>query len=131
MAKLVDRIRMTHGEYRANIAGLNIFFGAVLGFVLAGTEALDALPFAWLLAMTAGAVISILYINSSERRVVYALLALFLIFTMDRWAEPVLPDGFELPSKLQPTLAVWALLTMFVEFLPREKDSRRRAVEDE
>ena len=119
MAKLIDAIRMTQGEYRANLSGLNIFFGAVLGFVLAGTESLDPIPFAALLAMTAGVVISILYITASDKRIVYAALTLILIAGMERWTEPVLPDGAGLPPKLQPTLAIWALMTMFVEFLPR------------
>jgi hypothetical protein len=131
LAKLIDRVRMTHGEYRANLTGLNIFFGAVLGFVLAGTEALDPLPFALLLTMAAGAVISILYITSSERRVMYSIMTLFVIAFMDRWADPLLPMGFDLPAKLQPTLAVWALLTMFVEFMPRERNSGQPAEEEE
>ena len=121
MAKLVDRMRMSHGEYRANITGLNIFFGAVLGFVLAGTETLEPLPFALLLAMTAGVVISILYITASDKRLSYAIMTLVLIALMSQWADPLLPKDADLPSKLQPTLAIWALMTIFVEFMPRER----------
>jgi uncharacterized cupin superfamily protein len=34
--------RMTPGEYRANVDGLNLFFGAVLGVVMATTDRLGA-----------------------------------------------------------------------------------------
>ena len=124
MTKLVDRVRMTDAEYRANLNGLNIFFGAILGFVLAGTETLAPLPFSALLTMTAGVVISILYISSSERRIAYAVMTMILIAAMHRWMLPLLPQGSQLPQNLQPTLAVWALMTIFVEFLPRQRNSQ-------
>jgi hypothetical protein len=114
-------MRMTQREYRANIDRLNIFFGAVLGFVLAGSERLTSLGFATLLAATAGIVVSILYITASKHRLAYSVLALALVFSMGGWLEDVLPGADSLPPKLQPCLAVWALLTIMVEFLPREK----------
>jgi hypothetical protein len=114
-------MRMTEREYRANIDGLNIFFGAVLGFVLAGSETLDNVWFAALLAMTSGIVISILYITASEQRLTYSALTLVLIATMGTVLEDALPGANSLPPKLQPCLLVWALMTISVEFLPREK----------
>lgn len=33
--------RLTTGEYQANLSGLNMFFGAVLGIALTGTEILN------------------------------------------------------------------------------------------
>ncbi len=118
---LTGRMRMTEREYRANIDGLNIFFGAVLGFVLAGSETLDNVWFAALLAMTSGIVISILYITASEQRLTYSALTLVLIATMGTVLEDALPGANSLPPKLQPCLLVWALMTISVEFLPREK----------
>jgi hypothetical protein len=118
--RLVAKMRMTEREYRANIDGLNIFFGAVLGFVLAGSETLDNIWFGVLLAVTAGIVISILYITASAHRLVYSVLALILIVSMSSWLEDFLPGTTSIPPKLQPCLLVWALLTMSVEFLPRE-----------
>ena len=115
--------RMTHAEYRANLDGLNIFFGAVLGFVLAGTENLDQASFAVLLAGTAGIVISILYVTSSRRRATYLVLGAALIATMPRWLEGGVFGIPVLPANLQPTLMVWLLLTCLVEFLPRERSS--------
>jgi hypothetical protein len=114
-------MRMTEREYRANIDGLNIFFGAVLGFVLAGSETLDQVSFGILLAITAGIVVSILYITASQHRIQYSLLALGLVLSMHRTLETLLPGTFSLPSKLQPCLLVWALMTISVEFLPRER----------
>jgi hypothetical protein len=115
------KLRMTAREYRANIDGLNIFFGAVLGFVLAGSEKLDNFWFGVLLAVTSGIVVSILYITASKQRLAYSILALALIGSMGSWLEDFLPGDPSIPAKLQPCLLVWALLTISVEFLPREK----------
>ncbi|MGA9581505.1 MAG: hypothetical protein WBR13_06015 [Allosphingosinicella sp.] len=119
--RLSAKMRMTEREYRANIDGLNIFFGAVLGFVLAGSETLDNLWFGFLLAATAGIVVSILYITASEHRLGYSALALALVSSMGLWLEDILPGAASIPAKLQPCLLVWALLTIGVEFLPRDK----------
>ena len=119
--RLAAKMRMTEREYRANIDGLNIFFGAVLGFVLAGSETLDDFGFGVLLAGTAGIVVSILYITSSEHRLGYSVLTLALIASMGTWLEQLVPGSQSIPAKLQPCLLVWALMTMSVEFLPREK----------
>jgi hypothetical protein len=118
---LTAKMRMTEREYRANIDGLNIFFGAVLGFVLAGSERLDNFWFGVLLALTAGIVVSILYITASKQRLAYSVLSLVLIGSMSSWLEDTLPGTLSIPAKLQPCLLVWALLTISVEFLPREK----------
>ena len=130
LRKIAAGVRMTQREYRANIDGLNIFFGAVLGFVLAGSEALTSIWFGFLLGATAGIVISILYIPASNKRVTYSILALILIASMDRWLEPILPGLASIPPKLQPSLAVWALTTIFVEFLPRETDEGKAVTAD-
>lgn len=47
---------MSTGEYQANHNGLNMFFGAVRGFVLAGSERLDSWQFGVLLTSLAGVV---------------------------------------------------------------------------
>jgi hypothetical protein len=119
--RLTAKMRMTEREYRANIDGLNIFFGAVLGFVLAGSESLDNFWFGVLLAGTAGIVVSILYITASEHRIAYSGMALALTASMGSWLEDLLPGTNSIPPKLQPCLLVWALLTMSVEFLPRDE----------
>lgn len=116
--------RMTHGEYRANLNGLNIFFGAVLGFVMAGTETLRPADYAVTLTICAGVVISILYVSSSPYRIAYALLTAAMIAGLPYLLDPVLHDGAQVPRNLQPTLAVWLGLTLFVELIPREKPAR-------
>ena len=128
--KIIESLRMSRREYRANIEGLNIFFGAVLGFVLAGSEALGDAWFAFLLVATAAVVITILYITASARRLSYAVLAVVLIASMERWLEPWLPDAASIPPKLQPTLLVWALMTIFVEFMPREIEPKKIELTD-
>jgi hypothetical protein len=114
--------RMTHAEYRANLSGLNIFFGAVLGFVLAGMESLKPFQFGLLLTMVSGIVIGILYVSSSRHRLAYTAVTALLILELPRWLHFVVQSGEQIPQNLQPTLAVWLGMTAFVEFLPREPD---------
>ena len=112
----------TDSEIGANHAGMNTFFGAVLGFVMAGTERLDSIEFAYVLFMVAGTVISILYVSASRQKIVYSILTIALILMLPRVIDPVLEPGEFLPDKLQPTLLVWTLLSILVEFMPRRAD---------
>jgi hypothetical protein len=113
--------RMMHGEYRATLNGLNIFFGAVLGVVMAGTESLKSWDFAFVLLLTAATIVAILNISTSSRRAVYAVVAAVAIFFLPWLMERLLSAGAALPDKLQPTLAVWTAMTVAIEFAPREQ----------
>jgi hypothetical protein len=112
---------MIHGEYRATMNGLNIFFGAVLGVVMAGTESLKSWDFAFVLLLTAATIVAILNISTSTRRIAYALVAAAAIFFLPWLMEKLLSAGAALPDKLQPVLAVWAAMTVAIEFAPREQ----------
>jgi hypothetical protein len=112
----------TESEYRANLTGLNTFFGAVLGFVMAGTERLDAAEFAYVLFIVSGVVISILYVHASSQKIAYSVLTFVLIAALPYFVSSVLDRGEALPDKLQPTLLVWALLSVVVEYFPRRPD---------
>ncbi len=114
----------TESEVAANHAGMNMFFGAVLGFVMAGTERLESIEFAYVLFMVSGTVISILYVSASHQKFVYALLSIALILLLPRVVDPMLEAGESLPDKLQPTLLVWTAMAMLVEFLPRRPDEQ-------
>lgn len=113
--------RMTHGEYRANLNGLGIFFGAVLGFVMAGTEALAPRDFTLMLFVVAAIVITILYVSNSPYRLAYGALGALMIATLPQMLGRILSDGAPIPPHLQPTLGVWLAITVAVEFLPRDK----------
>jgi len=113
-------LRVTEHEYRANIAGLNIVFGAVLGFVLARAEGLAPLDFAAVLVVSSAAVIAILYLASSPYILFHAVLVALAIAAVPL----ILADIFvatPLPQ-LMPTLIVWALMVLAVELLPRQAD---------
>jgi hypothetical protein len=112
----------TESEYRANLTGLNTFFGAVLGFVMAGTERLDAAEFAYVLFIVSGAVISILYVHASSHKIAYSILTFVLIAALPYFVSSVLHQDEAVPDKLQPTLFVWALLSVIVEYFPRRPD---------
>ena len=111
---------MTEREYRANLTGINIFFGAVLGFVLAGIEKLSSLQFGLVLVLLAGNVISILFISESRHRVVYSAYAIALSFITPGVIDLVLRTTDAIPSKVIPTLVAWTLMTMLVEFWSRD-----------
>lgn len=122
MRRLSEFFLVSESEYRANLAGLNTFFGAVLGFVLAGIDRLDTMAFAIVLLLVSGIVVTILYISASRWRLVHAATALAFILLLPRVVAPILDPGVALPDKLQPTLGVWALMTILVEFYPRLRE---------
>ncbi|MGX5732125.1 hypothetical protein ACWKWK_16530 [Pseudoxanthomonas beigongshangi] len=114
--------KMSSGEYQANLNGLNMFFGAVLGLVLTGTEKLDAWQFGVLLFCLAGNVITILFISSSRNRVSYAVFALVNALLFPKVMGFLLRGPDLVPDKIQPTLLVWTVMTIVVEFWARQKE---------
>ncbi|MGB3738158.1 MAG: hypothetical protein WA948_02270 [Pontixanthobacter sp.] len=120
--KLPTTMRTSHAEYRANIDGIKIVFGAVLGFVLAGTESLITIDFMYVLLVSATAVTSILYLGSSHYKLCYTVLTVIFIALIPDLIE----HSLELPPipKLQPTLIVWALMVLVLELLPREAEPK-------
>ena len=120
LRRTASRLLMDEGEYRANISGLQIVFGAVLGFVLAGAEAFDAFAFAVLLLATISGVVSILYISASKQRLVYTALALSYGVALPFIIKVI--TGVAAPEKLAPTLLIWTLFQAGIEFAPRRKE---------
>ncbi|MCI2261147.1 hypothetical protein [Xanthomonas indica] len=119
--------RMTKDEYQANLNGLNMFFSAVLGLVLTGTERLSAWQFGVALAVLASLVISILFISSSRHRVAYAIYTLVMALLLPKVIDVMLKGHDLLPDKVQPTLIVWTMMTIMVEFWGREKHAEPAA----
>jgi hypothetical protein len=114
--------KMTGDEYQANLTGMNMFFGAVLGLALTGTEKLGNWQFGVVLAMLAGIVVSILFISSSRHRIAYAIYTVVLVLTFPGMVDLMLKGHDIIPGKVQPTLIVWTAMTILVEFWGREKD---------
>jgi hypothetical protein len=119
--KFPSTFRISEREYRANINGMNIVFGAVLGFVLARAEGLPPLDFMAVLYVSALAVILILYLGSTEYVLFYGLIAALVIFTIPE----ILAEQLNIKPipYLQPTLIVWASMVAFLELTPRLKPS--------
>jgi hypothetical protein len=113
--------RMSSSEYQANLNGLNMFFGAVLGFVLAGTENLSDLQFGLVLFVIASIVITILFICSSRSRIAYSVLALAYAAIFPEIIDFLLKGHDLVPGKVRPTLLVWTLMTILVEFWARDQ----------
>ena len=125
--KIPPTFSVTEREYRANVDGINIVFGAVLGFVLAGSEGLPPTDFMTVLFLSATVVIAILYLGSSEYRLFYGLTAAASIGALPYILNDLLE--IEIIPALQPTLATWALMVVLVELLPREKPELDKAKE--
>lgn len=115
----------TQSEYRANLAGMNTFFGAVIGFVIADVQAPSDLHFGAFLGISAAIVICILYISASPYRIAYAAMTILFVIAL-----PFLAPKVDVPSKLQVTLGVWAILTVAVEYIPRRPDPRPDSAAD-
>jgi len=117
------RSLMTHNEYKANKSGMNIFFGAIIGVVMADVQGLAAHEYALVLLMTASFVVILLYISASKHRIIYALYALgILCFTW--WlafqdTQMLNLDVHWLRNRLLPALSVWWFMITCIEFMPR------------
>ncbi len=125
--KLPAHFRVTDREYQANINGMNIVFGAVLGFVLAGVEGLPPVDFMFVLFVSAAAVILILYLGSTDYILFYGLCAGALIFSLPL----ILAEQFKINPipYLQPTLIVWAIMVTVLELSPRQKTTETQPEE--
>ena len=119
--------KMSTGEYQANLSGMNTFFGAVLGFVLTGTEKLNSWQFGFVLMLLAATVISILFISNSRHKVAYAIYTLVLALTFPELIDLALRGHDLVPDKVRPTLIVWTVMTILVEFWSRESGDRSQA----
>jgi hypothetical protein len=121
--KLQFLTRVTEDEYRANLTGMNTFFGAVLGFVLADVKTTSLYDFGHLLFLSAGVVISILYVTASSHRWAYAGMTMLLIGALPYLLKDVQGDL----GRLQVTLVVWLGLAVVVELLwarQRQRDAK-------
>ena len=72
--------------------------------------------------MLASAVISILFISSSKHRLAYSIYALIIALTLPELINFILRGDGLVPDKIRPTLVVWTLMTILVEFWGRERD---------
>ena len=123
-----DFTRISHREYKANLSGMNIFFGAILGVVMAEYESSSPRDYIAALLLSAALVVNILYISSSKRRIFYALMAASIIGFL--WVAAFLdeiPFDFDatwLMNRYLPAMSVWFGMTLFIEFTPRERPER-------
>ncbi len=121
LASVVGMGKMSQGEYNANINGINMFFGAVLGVVLGGIEKLTQFQFGVVLFLLAGNVISILFISGSRHRLVYAVYTIIISLTTPTVIDLMLRTKGAVPSQVVPTLLAWTIMTIAVEFWGRDQ----------
>lgn len=112
--------RMNAKERKANIDGLNIVFGAVLGFVLAATENMGTYDFSIILFYSATIVVTILYVTHSRFKWAYMAISFVAVATLPLAMERVFIEATsQIPEKLQPTFAVWWAMSILMEIWPR------------
>lgn len=116
---------MTQAEYAANKSGLNIFFGAIIGVIMADVDSLNAFQYSTMLMSTAGLVVTLLYIGASRRPVLYALLAgaiLAAVFFMANRSDSYLGVPAQwIFDRYLPVFGVWLTVLILVELAPRER----------
>lgn len=116
---------MSDKEYKANLSGMNIFFGAIIGVVMASYESSSPLLYIAVLMFSASLVIIMLYISASKRRIVYSTMAMLLVGYL--WFLALSDSYFFdfdptwLKSKYLPTMSAWLAMILFIEFTPRER----------
>jgi len=113
-----------YDEYKANISGINIFFGAIIGVVMAELSLQSPVTYSLLLILVASFIILVLYISASKHRLYYFFFsASTLLLT---WIKASNNDEFYgidtvwLEHRLLPTLSVWLFMVTTIEFLPKE-----------
>ncbi|WP_254459996.1 hypothetical protein [Xanthomonas sacchari] len=89
---------MTKDEYQAHRNGPNMFFGAVLGLVLTGTEGLNAWQFGGALTLLASVVTSTLFVSSSRHRVACAVYTLLMALALPRAIDTMRQGHAPLPD---------------------------------
>ncbi|MEO1044034.1 MAG: hypothetical protein AAFX04_01185 [Pseudomonadota bacterium] len=112
--------KMTHREYQAALNALNIFFGAIIGVSLGNIETIPTWDYVILLVVTSALVMQILLVSYTHRRIWNMLM--LVIFLGAAWYIHLNPRSdieLEFPSKLLPTLSVWAVLAFGIEFSER------------
>ena len=118
---------VTDDEYHANIRGINVVFGAVLGFVLADSQSLADYDFAMLLLISATLAVIILYLGSSAYKLFYGLLAVGMVAAL-----PFILSMAEIPPppKLQATFAVWTAMVIVLELVPRKRNPAGKSLKN-
>lgn len=118
LKKLVDAknyFKLTRKEYEASINALNLFFGAVIGVSLGSIAEIATREYVVLLISTATAVTTILFVSYSDRRY-WSILLMLVALAALWWIGESKDNLLVLPSKLMPTLGVWAAMAMVTEF---------------
>ena len=111
----------TEREKRGTVAGLGIFFGALLGANLGTLGELPLRDYIFLVILLAGAVVTIQMTMTSERRgYVVGTFAIYLVVMAMMY---LLPDTRpEIPEddllKLAATMGIWLVATLSVELTP-------------
>ena len=118
---------MEHGEYRAALDALNLFFGAIIGVQFARVEGLSLADYALLLVLTASLVALILIVSNTRRRL-WAFVQLALFFAAYSWIVLSEMLAGDIGARLVVTLGCWALAALVYEYSPRLPD-RKGAIE--
>ena len=120
--------QQTEREKRGHVAGLGLFFGALLGANLGTLEAVPIGDYVKLIIILAGTVMTIRMMSTSEdRRQVVLLVLLYAVLIAALLLLPdVRPEGMPLADlhKLVVTLAIWIGCVLLLELSPVREEKR-------
>ena len=118
-------------ERRATVAGINLFFSALLGANLGAMNSIPLSEYFQMVLILAGAVTAVLTLAVSKRPVIMWTTGLLLLLIL---APFVLVDDFgpnriagEL-DRLAVTLAVWVVMLLMVRATPSSDGSPSHAI---
>ena len=121
-------MQMTDREVAATVQAMNLFFGAVIGFILADIQDIATRDYVIVLIITVSVVMAILWLSQSHRRL-YSVFSLAISLGLYAWVDLANPAGFgdNIPDKMLPTLAVWSMLAVGTEFRMRMEEPEKAA----
>ncbi len=114
-------VSYTEAERRSTLAGVNLFFGALLGAHLGTMDQLPLRDYILLVVLLAGAVTGILLVVSSRRMsVIWATVVIYVVvfgaILLVPAAQP--PNMEDELQRIVAMLAVWLVLLMGIRLQP-------------
>ena len=123
-------VSYTEAERRSTLAGVNLFFGALLGAHLGTMDQLPLRDYILLVVLLAGAVTGIFLVVSSRRMsVIWLTVVLYVIvfgtmLLVPAAQPPNMEDEFQ---RIVAMLAVWLVLLMSIRLQPAVPESGEQA----
>lgn len=122
---MLDFLKQTRAEKRANIAGLNLFFGALLGANLGTATDLPPREYLSLILQLVAAVVAVQIVSASTRRayMVSTIAVVGAVLAFSYFDPRFQPDGMSARQygNVLLTLGIWLVMVVGIEVTPLTK----------